>query len=203
MHVTIGGVEIDLSSSGIRTLGELIDAVQSAASERNEIALGLVLNGEPVSPDQEASQRERELMPDDAIDFQVQNASAVLTAALEQTRDGLPALEEKLGQVAVALQGGSRQEAFSLFGECLTHWRQVIHLLQATQAFLNYDPAEVKIEGRTIQNINEELLTALQETKRAMEQGDLVALSDLLEYELAAKLREERTLLDQLISMVP
>ncbi len=203
MQVTIGGVEVDLSSSGVRTLGELIDAVQGAASERNEIAVGLVLNGQRIGPEQEASQRERELMPDDVIDFQVQDASAVLTAALEQTRDGLPALEEKLGKVATALQCGARQEAFSLFGECLTHWRQVIHLLQATQACLGYDPGEVEVEGRTIRNINEDLLTALQETKRAMEQGDLVALSDLLEYELIAKLREERALLEQLIGMVP
>ena len=203
MHVTIGGIEVDLSSSGIRTLGELIDAVQGAASERNEIVVGVVLNGERIAPEQEASQRERELMPDDAIDFQVQDASAVLTAALEQTRDGLPALEEKLGQVATALQCGSRQEAFSLFGECLTHWRQVIQLLQATQACLGYDPAEVEVDGRTIKDINEDLLVALTETKRAMEQGDLVALSDLLEYELVAKLHEERTLLDRLIGMVP
>jgi len=77
-----------------------------------------------------------------------------------------------------------------------------VHLLQASQACLGYDPAQVDVGGRSIEEMNGELLAALQDTKRAMEQGDLVALSDLLEYELIAKIQDERALLDRLIGMV-
>jgi pantothenate synthetase len=202
MQVTIGGIEVDLSSCGVRTLGQLIGAVQDAAAERDEIVIGIELNGEQLDPEQEAAQGERELEADDAVAFTVERAAVLLAGALEQTREGLPELENKLEQVATALQSGSRQEAFSIFSECLTHWRQVVQLLQVSQACLGYDPAQVEVEGRSLQQLNEELLAALQETKQAMEQGNLVALSDLLEYELIAKLRQEATILDRLIGMV-
>ncbi|MBN1916583.1 MAG: hypothetical protein JW889_01635 [Verrucomicrobia bacterium] len=202
MEVKIGGVDVDLEGSGIQTFAELADAVQAAAAERNEVVVGTMFNGETLSPQGETGLRDHELDPDDVIEFAVRDANAVLVSALEETRNGLPRLEEKLEQVATALQCGSRQEAFALFSECLSHWRQVVHLLQASQACLGYDPAAVDIGGRSIQEMNNDLLTALQDTKRAMEQGDLVALSDLLEYELIAKVQDEKVLLDRLISMV-
>jgi hypothetical protein len=203
MQVTIGGVAVDISSSGIDTLGDLIDAVHHAVAEKNEVVIRMTLNGEPISPEAEVAVRERSLETDDDVAFEVQDASAVLVAALEQTRDGLPALEGKLEQVATALQCGSRQEAFTIFSECLSHWRQVIQLLQVSQMCIGYDPEQVEIEGRSIRAMNDELLAALQETKQAMEQGDLVALSDLLEYELIKRIQQERVLLDVLIGMVP
>ena len=202
MQVMIGGVEIDLEGSGIQTFGELIDAVQQAAAEKNEVVVGITLNGAKLGTESQGAQRAREIDPEDVIEFAVRDATAVLVAALEQTRNGLPGLQQKLEQVAAALQCGSRQEAFSLFSECLSHWRQVVHLLQASQACLGYDPAQVDVGGRSIEEMNGELLAALQDTKRAMEQGDLVALSDLLEYELIAKIQDERALLDRLIGMV-
>ena len=202
MQVTIGGAYIDIEGSGIQTLGELIEAVQQAAAEKNEVVVGITLNGEKLRPECDAAQRERELDPEDVIEFAVQDATAVLVGALEQTRNGLPRLQDKLEQVAAALQCGSRQEAFALFSDCLTHWRQVVQLLQASQACLGYDPAQVDVDGRSIQQMNTDLLSALQDTKRAMQEGDLVALSDLLEYELIAKVQDEKALLDRLISMV-
>jgi len=202
MQVTIGGIEVDLSSCGVRTLGELINAVQDAAAEKNQVITGTLVNGEQLSPEQEAAQQARELGPDDVIDFTVQNASDLLTGVLEQARSTLPDLKDKLEQVAAALQSGSRQEAFSLFSDCLTHWRQVIQLLQVAQACLGYDPNQIEIEGCSPQTINEKLLATLQETKRAMERGDLVSLSDLLEYELINRVRQEETIFEHLIGMV-
>ena len=203
MQVTIGSTEVDLSDSGVRTLGELVEAVQQAAAEKNEVVVGIVFNGERLGPEEQVAQADRELAPDDEAAFEVQDATAVLAAALEQTRDSLPELEDKLARVAVALQSGSRQEAFSLFSDCLTHWRQVILLLQVSQACLGYDPEQIEIEGRSVEELNGELLAVLQQTKEAMKQGDLVSLSDLLEYELVAKIRQEHALLDHLIGMVP
>jgi hypothetical protein len=203
MHVTIGGIDVDLSSSGVRTFGELIEAVQEAAAEKNEVVIGVVLNGMRLSPEEQVTQADRELLSDDEAAFEVQDASAVLAGALEQTRDSLPQLQDKLIRVAAALQSGARQEAFSLFSDCLAYWRQVIVLLQVSQACLGYDPEQLQIEGRSVQEINDELLATLQQTKEAMEQGDLVSLSDLLEYELVAKVREERALFNHLIGMVP
>jgi hypothetical protein len=203
MRVTINGGEVDVSSSGIRTLGELLEAVQEAAAERNEVVVSVALNGEALGPDRQAAEAGRELGEADAVDLAVQEASALLKGALQVTRDALPALEGRMEQVATALQSGSRQEAFSLFSDCLTQWRQVVQLLQVSQACLDYDPAEVLIEGQTLQDLNAELLTTLTQTKRAMEEGDLVALSDLLEYELVARLRQEQVVLERLIGMVP
>jgi hypothetical protein len=203
MQVTIGGIDVDLSSSGVRTFGELIEAVQEAAAEKNEVVIGVVLNGMRLGPEEQVTQADRELLSDDEAAFEVQDASAVLSAALEQTRDSLPQLQEKLIRVAAALQSGARQEAFSLFSDCLTHWRQVILLLQVSQACLGYDPEQIEIDGHSVVELNGELLTLLQQAKEAMEQGDLVALSDLLEYELVTKIRQEHVLLDRLIGMVP
>lgn len=203
MQVTVGGVAVDLSSSGVRTLGEVVGAVQDAVAEKNEVVVGVILNGEQLGPEQEAAQSGRELGPDDKAEFAVQDASALLTGALQVTRDSLPELQNKLEQVAAALQSGSRQEAFSLFSECLTHWRQVVQLLQVSQTCLGFDPAQVTIEGKSLNELNDALLRTLQETKEAMEQGDLVSLSDLLEYELVENIRQEEAVLDRLIGMVP
>ena len=78
-----------------------------------------------------------------------------------------------------------------------------MQLLQVSQTCLGFDPAQVTIDGKSLNELNEELLRALQETKEAMEQGDLVSLSDLLEYKLVEKIRQEEAVLDRLIGMVP
>ena len=79
----------------------------------------------------------------------------------------------------------------------------MIQLLQVSQTCLGYDSDEIQIEGRSLKELNDELFSTLQETKQAMEQGDLVSLSDLLEYELVTKIQQEKALLDHLIGMVP
>jgi len=203
MQVIIGGIDVDLSGTGVRTLGELIEAVQDAAAEKNEVIVNIALNGQQLGPDQEMAQHGRECGAADVVEFTVQNASAVLAGAIEQTRESLPVLKDKLEEVAAALQGGSRQAAFSLFSDCLIHWRQIVHLLQVSQECLGYDPKDVRVEGCSLQQMNEELLTTLQETKQAMERGDLVSLGDLVEYELSEMARQEEVVLDHLRGMVP
>jgi len=201
MNIFVEGKPFQIDVPHDATYGAIIKTVEELMTQKNRIVSGVSIDSKKLTPDEEETLTDQVIAADSRIDVEVIEARALLIKALEEAEGDLPGLSESMRKVAFSLQTGLKQEAFTIFQGCLEVWRQVINLLQLSQDILQCDLENVDIDGKTIREINENLVQVLMETKEAMEADDLVRISDMLEYELCAKAEEEQKVIQWLIEL--
>jgi hypothetical protein len=199
MEIFIKGELLEIELEAEDTFGSIFERVEENLEQRDMVVSGFSINSEPVTEEIEKMLWDEQPDVDIRIDVQAKEATEILAGALGEAEKDLPKLTGLMHKVAVSLQSGLKQEAYAIFQQCLSTWRQIISLLQITQETLQYQPDEIVVRGRNIDQINEELVMMLKETKEAMEADDLVNISDLIEYELCEKIEEEREIIQRLI----
>jgi len=202
MKVVINANDVELATEGKPTLGTLVEKAENFASEHGKIITQITVNGELITLEDEVLRRFDECSSSDQINMLMDAPVNIIVAALEEADKDIPGIVENLKKVAAYLQTGSRQAAFSLFTECIEQWKQVINLFRIAESVIGVDTKEIIIEGRTLDNMQSELLELLVETKKSMEDDDAITLSDLLEYELAPNIEGQREIIRHLINLV-
>ena len=199
MNIFVEGKPFQVDVPPDATYGVIIKTVEELMTKKNRIVSGVSIDSKKLTPDEEETITDQVIDQDSRIDVEVIEARALLVKALHEAEQDLSGLPESMRKVAFSLQTGLKQEAFTIFQGCLEIWRQVINLLQLSQEILQCDIENIDIDGKTIREINENLVQVLMETKDAMEADDLVRISDMLEYELCAKAEEEQKVVQRLI----
>ena len=199
MEIFIKGKPLEIQLEAEDTFGSIFERVEENLGQRNMVVSGFSINNEPLTEEIEEMLWDEQPDVDIRIDVEAKKATEILTSALVEAEKDLPKLTDLMHKVAVSLQSGLKQEAYAVFQQCLSTWRQIINLLQITHDILQYQPEEIVVRGRNIDQINEELVQKLTETKEAMEADDLVNISDMIEYELCEKVEEEREVIQRLI----
>ena len=199
MEIFIKGKPLEIQLEAEDTFGSIFERVEENLGQRNMVVSGFSINNEPLTEEIEEMLWDEQPDVDIRIDVEAKKATEILTSALVEAEKDLPKLTDLMHKVAVSLQSGLKQEAYAVFQQCLSTWRQIINLLQITHDILQYQPEEIVVRGRNIDQINEDLVLKLKETKEAMESDDLVNISDMIEYELCEKVEEEREVIQRLI----
>jgi len=91
---------------------------------------------------------------------------------------------EEIDAIITELVQGNRDASFRRFTTFLSEFKDIIQLLQTIETLFNLNYAEVRFNDKSIRDFSEELVNILTEIKNAMENEDLVTLTDLLEYEV-------------------
>ena len=201
MEIFIKGELLEIELGAEDTFGSIFERVEENLGQRNMVVSSFSINNEPLTEETEEMLWDEQPDMDIRIDVEAKEATEIVAAALVEAEKDLPKLTDLMHKVAVSLQSGLKQEAYAVFQQCLSTWRQIINLLQITHDILQYQPDEIVVRGRNIDQINEELVLKLKETKEAMESDDLVNISDLIEYELCEKVEEEREIIQRLIEL--
>jgi len=199
MKIYVDGEPLVLDFSAEATFGSIFEEVEDELGRKNRVVSSFAINNEVLTQEVEELLWDERPDVDIRIDVETKDALEILSGALGEAEKDLSQLTESMHKAAVSLQTGLKQEAYAVFQQCLDTWRQVINLLQIAQHVLQYRPEEVEVEGRNINQINEELARALTETKEAMETDNLINISDMIEYELCRKVEEEKQIIARLI----
>lgn len=107
-----------------------------------------------------------------------------LAKALETVRDSIAEQEESLALASAAFQSGKDAEGAEKlqgFTDFVYRYVRVCH--QISPVF-GIDPAALMIGDLSLEGLNASLHAYLEEIVSAMENGDIVTLSDILEYEV-------------------
>ena len=107
-----------------------------------------------------------------------------LAKALETVRDSIAEQEENLASASAAFQAGKDAEGAEKlqgFTDFVYRYVRVCH--QISPVF-GIDPAALTIGDLSLEGLNASLHAYLEEIVNAMENGDIVTLSDILEYEV-------------------
>ena len=91
---------------------------------------------------------------------------------------------KEIDDIINGLVSGEKDYAFRKFTGFLGKFRDLIQLLQTIEVTFSLNYSELKYEDKTIQDFSENLVGILTEMKTAMENDDIVTLTDIMEYEI-------------------
>ena len=203
MKILINNKVSQLKRQEESTLEELMVRIQETVHKNDEsqIIVDVQINGERLS-DSGKEMDGYNLNDISSLEIQTDNLVETLIRTLGAIKNDLPNLSVGMSNIATSLQEGNREEALRTFSQVCEEWRRVIQFLDNVSQLLLIDYSTLQFGDKTIDTANEELLLLLRDTKLAIENDDLVMLSDLVEYELVPKIEEEITIVGELISYI-
>ncbi len=126
---------------------------------------------------------------------------AELVSSLEEFESRIPVLMEELVQVTTQFQSGQDFQALESLDAVVEKLNTYLSAMLAVEYRLARDgslPAQKGGEGMTFQQVSEDLTGILKDISSAMVDSDIVAVGDILEYELTARLSQMPPFLKQL-----
>jgi hypothetical protein len=120
----------------------------------------------------------------DSIEIESASPVEVAKKSIQEMLHHLPALDKDAEQILNELVKGNRELSFRLFSSFLGEFRGIIQTFQSIEAIFGLDYSKIQAAEKTIQELNENLIKTLKDMKTALENEDMVSLSDLLEYEI-------------------
>ena len=122
--------------------------------------------------------------------------------SLKEIEDKLPRIALGMEKVSFLIQKGNYQNAFSLLDKLIEVWDRINEALRYVERLFALDYSQIFPERKGISGEMEKVKDLLGEANRAMEQNDLLGLADILEYELAPRISEERMAVDKITKLI-
>lgn len=203
MKIYEDGQEIDVEFQAEDTLEKIISMLDQKADTENKIVSSITVDDVVMSGENELMLNAKLAKDIEKLEIAVEKEKVLVLRALGEAAAYLPQLAQGLDDISLLFQAGNRNDAFDKFTQCLNGWIQIIQLFRSLEKIrkLNYD--EIKIsDGSSVKENNGKLLGLLEETKQAMENDDIVALSDLIEYELSPIAQKQVEVVNGIIAAV-
>ena len=129
---------------------------------------------------------------------------AELIDILKKFRENTPKLKQELIDINISFQKGNDAEALENLEKVTAKFDFCIMAIYAID-YCSQKEGESKItnlaiDSRNFYDIAQELISILKNVSEALEKGDIVALGDILEYELTEKLEQLDSYLAKIIS---
>jgi len=122
--------------------------------------------------------------------------------SLKEIEDKLPRIALGMEKVSFLIQKGNYQNAFSLLDKLIEVWDRINEALRYVERLFALDYSQIFPKRKGISGEMEKVKDLLGEANRAMEQNDLLGLADILEYELAPRISEERMAVDKITRLI-
>jgi len=202
MKIVIDGYEDLVMPEENETLGKLLIEIEKWIRDNRRIIVQVRLEGKPLS----GKDREN-LFCKKAGEFKVlelftANPWQWAINSLNKMREYLPRIAMDMEKTSLLIQKGNYKNAFSLLDNCISLWNWVNETLQKIEKIfaLNYTQIFFK-KGKLTDKIRE-FLDIIEEANRAIKNSDLLTLADILEYELAPRVKEEQEIVREITGLL-
>lgn len=203
MKIYEDGREVQVEFKAEDTLEKIIAILDHRAGSENKIVASISVDDVIMSGENENTLNAKLARDIKKLEIAVEAESVLVLRALDESAEYLPQLAQGLDDISLLFQAGNRNEAFDKFTQCLNGWIQIIQLFRSLEKIRNLDYAQIKLsDGSSVKDNNTKLLELLEETKVAMENDDIVALSDLIEYELSPIAQKQTEVVSGIIAAV-
>jgi len=202
MKVIIDGFENLVFPEENETLGEFLVQLEEWIKNNRKVIVKVKLEGKTLGEEQKKIIYNRKVNEFEVLEVFTANPWQWAIDSLEEMKVYLPEISSKMEKVGFFIQQGNYKKALSLLERYIGLWDEINETLRKignvfgldyTRIFLNEEKAFCKMK---------ELLEYLEEAKRAIQENDLLALADILEYELAPRIKDERKLVQEIINVL-
>ncbi len=200
MKIIIDEQNVDMKFKAGGNLEELLLSVQEYLrnEDSSKLIIDVKINGEEAF-NQDYEIKEFNLNDVKTVEIKTDNIKATALRGLEEIKSILPKLSQSMSNISTVLQTGNKEGALAAFSNLCSEWRKIIQFFDNLSKLLGVNYSSLKVEEKSIDQINEELIALLMDTKNHIEKDDLVMLSDLVEYELAPKIDQQIQIVDSIV----
>ena len=188
MFLKVNGQDVDVTLEDEKTVGDVLKSFEDAASQNEATTVGIVLDGENVSPDKFDSILSHPLEDKTALELTVLTKGQ-LVDSLRGISDRIATLS--LEDIPVLLQGGKDKDVATMIDSLASECNDFFHTAAMTSLFAE-DYGKLMIDGASFLDFFRDFLTILSDFKDAMEGNDTVTVGDLAEYEISPRLKSIR-----------
>lgn len=182
MIITLDNQRIEVETPTPCTLQTLIDQIR--ATHENRLIISIMINGQTLGDNELAEQLGKPLNPDVQIDLESGESHVVARDALRGLALEFQHARTRHEAVADRLGAGESSAGIQDVGDFVALWQTTHRVLAQCSGLLNQDLTQVEHDGRTVQACFEEVVEQLSGIRDALEQRDMVMLSDVVRYEL-------------------
>ena len=202
MKVIIDGFENLVFPEENETLGEFLVQLEEWIKNNRKVIVKVKLEGKTLGEEQKKIIYNRKVNEFEVLEVFTANPWQWAIDSLEEMKVYLPEISSKMEKVGFFIQQGNYKKALSLLERYIGLWDEINETLRKignvfgldyTRIFVNEEKASCKMK---------ELLEYLEEAKRAIQENDLLALADILEFELAPRIKDERKLVQEIINVL-
>jgi len=201
MKIIIDGYEDLVIPEEDETLGELLVQLESWINENKRVVIQVRLEGKSLSEEDKKILFNKKVSEFKTLELYTANLWQWAINSLEEIKGYLPEIAKEVEKVSLLIQKGNHKSAFSLLERCIGLWGEANEVLEKIEKIFALDYTKIFLKRNVLWKV-EKIVQFLKEAKRAIKDNDLLTLADVLEYELAPRIREERKLVGEIINML-
>ena len=140
-------------------------------------------------------------LSDEMKTFQLKSVDAPdeIAASLHKLKKDLASQADNLELTAIAFQTGKDRDGAERLNSFIDFIFRYIRAAHQSVKVFGIDPGSIEVKGETLEASNESLRGLLVQAMESMENGDIISLSDVLEYEIKPAVEDLEAFLDVLI----
>ena len=202
MKITIDGCQDLVIPEEEETLGELLIQLEEWVKENKRVIVQVKLEGKIFPEKNKEIVLHRKVGEFKVLELFTANLWQWAVDSLKEMEEELPRIALEMEKVGFLIQKGNYQDAFSLLDKSIEVWDRINEALRYVERLFALDYSQIFPERKGISGEMEKVKDLLGEANRAMEQNDLLGLADILEYELAPRINEERMAVDKITKLI-
>lgn len=202
MKVVVDGFEDLVIPEENETLGELLIQLEEWIKSNKRIIVQVKLEGKLLSEKDKRILFNKKVSEFEILELFTANLWQWAINLLQEIKIYLPEIAKKMEKVSFLIQQGNCKNAFSLLERYIGLWDEVNEALAKIEKIFALDYTKILLKKNASYEMMKELMQFLEEAKRAIKDSDFLTLADILEYELAPRIGEEKKLVEEIIDML-
>jgi len=202
MKIIIDGYEDLVIAEENETLEELLIQLEEWIKENKRVIVETKLEGKSLSEEDKKILFHRKVSQFEILELSTVNLWQWAIDSLEEIKISLPELARQMEKVSFLIQQGNYKSAFSLLDRYIGLWDQINQTLAEIEKIFALDYTQTLLKEEKTSYEMKQMVQFLKRAKKAIEDNDFLALADVLEYELAPRIREEKRAIEEMINMV-
>jgi len=202
MKIIIDGYEDLVLADENETLGQLIVQLEEWIKDNKRVIVQAKLEGKSLSEKDKKVLLDRKVSEFKILELSTANLWQWAIDSLEDIKIYLPEIARQMERVSFLIQQGNYGSAFSLLGRYTGLWDEVNEALGKIEKIFALDYAQILLKEEKTSYETRQIVQFLKKAKRAIRDNDVLTLADVLEYELAPRIREEKRVVEEMINMV-
>jgi hypothetical protein len=200
--ISIDGRTDLVSAESGYTLGKILGQLSDYLGRGNRVVVSARADGKPVSDSENAELLDSKVEEFALVELETVDVRSQAATALREVRDHLPQLSKALVEVTESIQAGEIVKGYKSLAACADLLNLVVHVIDEVRVLVGIDLTAVRVNGSTVSEQMQQVRDVLRDAKAALDNQDIVAVADLMEYELAPRITGWEAILNKLLETV-
>lgn len=188
MKLVIDDQPAEATESPEAPLRDVVERISNELREHNRVISEIYLDGEAIVGYDDPKLSQVSVGQCQHLRLISREPRRLAIEVLREIVKYMPRIQSALVQASSQIQARQEEEGLQTLQQITQTWSELLAGLQNAMQVTGIELQQIYVGEKTFAAINEEVHTYLDEVSQLVEEGQLLELSDILEYELAPRL---------------